>query len=88
MNEEELSHLSIEEKMNAVRFLIADLAANILSDDAVLKDKARHEIGSLAMTFTNLHQLISSSPGDSLAVVRSIYSRYRYQAPTNQDAIE
>jgi hypothetical protein len=88
MTEEQLSHLSIDEKMKAVRFLIADLAANILSEDAVVKDKARHEIGSLAMTFSNLHQLITSSPTDNLAVVRSIYNRYRYQAPTNQETNE
>ena len=54
MNEEELSQLTVEEKMKAVRYLIADLAGNILNGDAVVKDKARHEIGSLAMTFTNL----------------------------------
>jgi len=88
MTEEQLSHLSVEEKMKAVRFLIADLAANILSEDAVVKDKARHEIGSLAMTFSNLHQLITSSPADNMAVVRSIYNRYRYQAPTNQETNE
>jgi hypothetical protein len=88
MTDEQLSHLSIEEKMKAVRFLIADLASNILSDDAVVKDKARHEIGSLAMTFNNLHQLITSSPADNLAVVRSIYNRYRYQIPPTQEPNE
>ena len=85
MTEEDLSRLSVEDKMKAVRFLIADLAANILSDDFAVKDKARHEIGGLAMTFSNLHQLITSSPTDNLAVVRSIYNRYRYQAPTNSE---
>lgn len=85
MTEEELSDLSVEEKMKAVRFLIADLAANILSEDAAVKDKARHEIGGLAMTFSNLHQLITSSSADNVAVVRSIYNRYRYQPPANHD---
>lgn len=86
MTEEQLSHLSVDEKMKVVRFLIADLAANILSEDAIVKDKARHEIGGLAMTFSNLHQLITSSPADNLGVVRSIYNRYRYQAPNSEEA--
>lgn len=81
MTEEQLSLLSLEEKLMVTQFLIADLAANILSEDSVLSRKARHDIAALAMTFSNLRELVASATDDNLAVVQSIYSKYRYQAP-------
>lgn len=84
MTEEQLSRLTPEEKMTAVQLLIADLAARILSDDAAIKDKARHDIGALAMTFSNLHQLILSAKQDDMKIVRSIYETYRYQPSEEQ----
>jgi hypothetical protein len=81
MDEQQLSQLSLEEKMKVTQFLIADLAANILTQDAAVVDKTRHDLGALAMTFTNLHQLILAAPENSLTTVKSIYSRFRYEEP-------
>lgn len=79
MTEEQLNQLTVEENLKVTQFLIADLAGNILGEDAAIAKKARHEIGALAMTFSNLHQLIKSERADNSAIVKIIYEKYRYQ---------
>ena len=78
MTDEALSQLSIEDKLKVVRYLVADLAARMMGGDADLAKRARHDIGALAMTFNNLHELLASSAPDDLRMIQSIYNRYRY----------
>jgi hypothetical protein len=69
--------------MKVIRFLIADLAATILSSDAVTANQAKYEIGRLGEIFTHLHQLILSSTADSLEVACSIHHEHRYHETTD-----
>jgi hypothetical protein len=83
VNDLELSKLSLEDKLKVTQYLIADLAANILSEDPIVKDKARHDIGAMAMTFSNLHQMLTSP--DNTKVLNSIHKRFRYD-PSMEEA--
>lgn len=79
MTEEALSQLAFEDKLKVTRYLIADFAAQILSDDPAVAGQARHNLMSIAMAFSNLQQLVTAAGPDDLAVIRSIYKHYRYQ---------
>lgn len=77
MTEEEFSALSREDKMNLIRYLIADMAARLLSDDTETVEKAQHELGSLAMIFMNMHHMIASNAANNRAIIEEIYKEYR-----------
>jgi hypothetical protein len=79
VNEEMLSLLSLEDKLKVTQFLVADFAASLLSDDQAVVTKARHDLGAIAMTFSNLYQLVNAARPDSAAVITSIHSKFRYQ---------
>ena len=86
MNQQEFSALSREDKNNLVRWLIADIAAQLLNEDEAIVDKARHELGNLAMMFMNMHYLVTSESIDTREMIRSIYNEYHSQTPTDLEA--
>jgi hypothetical protein len=79
VTEEQLSQLSLDDKLKVTQYLVADIAASLVSDDHSVVTKARHDLGAVVMTLTNLHQLATSAkPGDT-KVIASIHKRFRYQ---------
>lgn len=81
MTEEQLSHLTREEKLKVTRYLIADLAAQLLGEDSSAATKARHDLGALAMTFTELQKVVQSQTRERDAMLQAFYARYRYRTP-------
>jgi len=79
MTEEELSRLSVDDKLKVTQFLIADLTEQLLSQDPQAADHARHEVGAMAIVYNNILQLFTSDKPDRERLLRSIHDRYRYQ---------
>jgi|GEM_PF-2044406 len=88
MTEEELSQLTIDEKLKVTSFLIADLAAKILGEDPALVDKARHQVGGLSMIFSNFYKLITSLDPQNMALIKKMHKLYRFDADANKDPLE
>lgn len=83
MNEEQLSRLSPEDKLKVTQFLIADIAAQLMSSEPGVSSKARHDLGALAMTFSNLHQLVTSRT-DVSKVIATIYDKFRFRGAVEE----
>lgn len=84
MTEEQLSQLSLDDKLKVTQFLVAEIAASLLSDDPRVVTKARHDLGAVVMTLTNLHQIATSGKESDKTVLASIYKRFRYESPSDE----
>lgn len=80
MNEEQLSQLPMEDKLKVMRYLIADLASNMLHSDKTIAHKARHDTASLAMTMNNLYELVASNADDTNTVLQAMKREFSYRA--------
>jgi hypothetical protein len=85
MTEDDFRALSRDDKLNMIRFLIADTAAQLMSEDEETVQKARHELGNLAMMFMNMHYLATSASAESREMIRAIYNEYHSQVPTDSE---
>jgi hypothetical protein len=88
VTEEQLSQLSRDDKLKVAQYLVADIAANLLGDDAHAATRARHDLGALVMTFSNLYHMATSEKASDARAIASISKRFRYEPPAGDGDLE